>query len=321
VGGERGALVSLVAALFPGQGSQHEGMGRALMEAFPESAEIFRRADAALRDDLSGACFRGPEDLLARTEWTQPAILTVSVAALEALRSRGFAVSAMAGHSLGEWSAHVAAGSLDFEEAVAAVRQRGRFMQEAVPVGQGAMAALVGLDPSEVEAVCAMAAQGEIVSPANYNGGGQVVIAGHASAVDRAMERARSEGARRAVKLPVSAPFHCALMEPAARRLRPVIEAMEVRDPSVPVWSNADAQPVSTAEGVRAALVRQVDAPVRWQEEIEGMVRSGVSTFVEIGPGRVLSGLVRRIAPQATVCSVSDPEGVRSALAQLEGAA
>ena len=296
-------------------------MGRELASSFPEAADIFRRADVALSDDLSGACFEGPEDLLARTEWTQPAILTVSLAAFAALRSHGFEPSAVAGHSLGEWSAHVAAGTMTFEDAVLAVRERGRFMQEAVPVGVGAMAAIVGLAEDRVEALCALAAQGQIVGPANLNGGGQVVIAGHTAAVERAVEKALAEGARRAVKLPVSAPFHCPLMRPAADRLRPLLETMSLRDPALPVWTNVDAAPVSSAEEARSALVRQVDAPVRWYEEIEGIVRSGISHFVEIGPGRVLSGLVRRIAREANVWSVSDPDGVRNALAQLEGAA
>lgn len=310
-------MVRPFAALFPGQGAQHAGMGRDLASAFPEAEAVFRRADEVLGEDLSGLCFFGDDASLARTEWTQPAILTVSAAAFAALRERGANPIAAAGHSLGEWTAHVAAGTIALEDAVAAVRLRGRFMQEAVPEGDGAMSALIGLEPSEVVEICRRAEEGETVTPANFNGGGQIVIAGHSGAVDRAMALALEAGAKRAVRLDVSAPFHSPLMRPAAERMGPVLEALPFRDPAIAVWTNVDATPVRNAGAARSALHRQIDAAVRWEEEIRNMVASGIDTFVEIGPGRVLSGLVRRIAKGATILSVSDAEGVSSAAAQL----
>jgi [acyl-carrier-protein] S-malonyltransferase len=293
-------------------------MGRDLAEAFPESAEVFRRADEVLGEDLSGLCFSGSEESLARTEWTQPAILTVSAAAFAALRERGAVPIAAAGHSLGEWTAHVAAGTVPFADAVSAVRLRGRFMQEAVPLGVGAMAAVMGLDVRSVVELCRRAEEGETVRPANFNGGGQIVIAGHAGAVDRATALALEAGAKRAVRLSVSAPFHSPLMRPAAERMGAVLAGLPLRDPQIPVWTNVDAMPVRTAESARSTLLRQIEAPVRWEEEIRNMVDSGIDTFVEIGPGRVLSGLVRRIARDATVLSVRDAEDVSSAVAFLE---
>ncbi len=318
MGRERGAMVSPFAALFPGQGSQYAGMGRDLADAFPESAEVFRRADEVLGEDLSGLCFSGTDESLARTEWTQPAILTVSTAAFAALRRRGAVPIAAAGHSLGEWTAHVAAGTIPFADAVSAVRLRGRFMQEAVPLGVGAMAAVVGLDARTVLEVCRRAEDGETVRPANFNGAGQIVIAGHSAAVERAAALALEAGAKRAVRLSVSAPFHSPLMRPAAERMASVLADLPFRDPEIPVWTNVDATPVRTGEAARSTLLRQIDAPVRWEEEIRNMVDSGIDTFVEIGPGRVLAGLVRRIAKGATVVSVADAEGVSSALALLE---
>lgn len=293
-------------------------MGRDVASTFPEAAEIFRRADDALGEDLSGLCFSGTEESLARTEWTQPAILTASIAAFAALEARGATPIAAAGHSLGEWTAHVAAGTLPFADAVAAVRLRGRFMQEAVPVGVGAMAALIGLDAAAVVEICRNAENGDTVRPANFNGGGQIVIAGHSGAVDRATSLALEAGAKRAVRLSVSAPFHSPLMRPAAERMGPVLADLPFRDPDIPVWTNVDAAPVQTADTARATLHRQIDAAVRWEEEIRNMVASGIDTFVEIGPGRVLSGLVRRIAKDAEVFSVSEAEGVSSAIARLE---
>lgn len=293
-------------------------MGRDLADAFPEAAALFRRADEVLGEDLSGLCFSGTEESLARTEWTQPAILTVSAAAFAALRERGAVPIAAAGHSLGEWTAHVAAGTVPFADAVAAVRLRGRFMQEAVPLGVGAMAALLGLDVPSVVEICRRAEDGETVRPANFNGGGQIVIAGHSGAVERATALAIEAGAKRAVRLPVSAPFHSPLMRPAAERMASVLADLSFRDPEMPVWANVDASPVRTGERARSTLLRQIDAPVRWEEEILNMVDSGIDTFVEIGPGRVLAGLVRRIAKDATVLSVSGAEGVSSAISLLE---
>jgi [acyl-carrier-protein] S-malonyltransferase len=305
VGGIGGALVSGVGFLFPGQGSQHPGMGRDLHDSFPESREIFERADAALGFPLARLCFEGSEEDLARTEITQPAVLTVSIAALRALEARGVRPGGAAGHSLGEYSAHVAAGTITFEDAVRTVHLRGRFMQEAVPLGVGSMAAILGLDRAAMERICAEAAEGEIVSPANLNGGGQIVIAGHAGAVRRASARALEAGAKRAVPLAVSAPFHCALMEPARERLRPVLEAVPFRDPDVPVYTNVDAEPVRSGRAAREALLRQVASPVRFEDSVRRMAADGFLRFAEVGPGRVLAGLVRRIRKDVEVLGAS----------------
>ncbi len=307
------------AFLFPGQGSQFPGMGKDLAEAYPECASVFRLADEVLGIPLARTCFEGTDEELARTETTQPAVLTVAVAALAALSARGVRPSAVAGHSLGEYTAHVAAGTLAFPDALRTVRLRGRFMQEAVPVGQGAMAAVLGLAPSRVEEICAEAAEGEVVSPANLNGGGQVVIAGDASAVRRALALAAEAGARRAVPLPVSAPFHCALMRPAAERLEPVLRGTPFGDPQVPVFTNADAAPVRGGEPARDALIRQVVSPVRWEELVLRMASEGLDTFVEVGPGRVLSGLTRRIAKEARVLPAGTPAEIEAAARELGG--
>jgi len=292
-------------------------MGRALADAFAESREVFERADRALGRPIARLCFDGSAQELALTENTQPAILAASVAALEALGARGLRPAAAAGHSLGEYTAHVAAGTFDFETALRTVRARGAFMQEAVPIGVGTMAAVLGLAPEAVVAVCREAAGDEIVEAANFNGPSQVVIAGHAAAVDRAVGAARAAGARRAVILDVSAPFHCALMRPAAERLRPVLEAIEFRDPHFAVYVNADAEPVRTAAAAESALVRQVAAPVRWEESVERMLSDGIEAFVEVGPGRVLAGLVRGIRKGVLVLSAGDPEGVERVAEEL----
>lgn len=306
------------AAVFPGQGAQHPGMGRAFFESFPECRAVFQEADEALGEALSRTCFDGTEAELSRTETTQPAILTVALAALRAFEKRGARPSWGAGHSLGEYAAHVAAGTFSFADAVRTVRLRGKFMQEAVPLGQGAMAAVLGLDAESLGRVCAASAEGEVVAPANFNGPGQIVIAGSAAAVARASARALAAGARRAVPLPVSAPFHCALMAPAAARLLEVLAEVPFGDPALPVYSNVDAAPVRTAAQARDTLVRQVASPVRWHEEIETMVQAGIETFVELGPGKVLAGLIRRIAPHAEIFSVSDPAGLDAALEAVE---
>jgi [acyl-carrier-protein] S-malonyltransferase len=284
----------------------------------PDAATVFEAADRALGFDLSTLCFRGSEAQLARTEITQPAILTVAVAAYRAFAARGgLAPVAAAGHSLGEYAAHVAAGTIGFEDAVRTVHQRGRFMQDAVPEGTGVMAAVLGLDRPALERACAESAQGEIVSCANFNCPGQIVIAGHAAAVARACEAALAAGAKRAVPLPVSAPFHCALMEPAAKRLAPVLEALNFRDPDVPVYTNVDAAPVRDGVRARDALVRQVASCVRWEDEVERMLADGIDTFVEFGPGKVLAGLLRKIRKDARVVSVSDLAGVDAVLSAV----
>ena len=309
------------AFVFPGQGSQKAGMGRALAEAFPESRAAFAEADDAIGFSLSGLCFEGPDEDLQLTANTQPAILATSIAAYRALAGRGLRPARVAGHSLGEYSALVAAGSLPLAEAVRLVRRRGQYMQEAVPVGVGAMAAILMLDLAAVEEACRKAADGEVVAPANMNSPGQVVIAGHKGAVERAMELCKAAGAKRAVPLPVSAPFHCALMKPAQDRLEPELRAAAFRDPEVPLVNNVDARTVTTAAECREGVIRQVSSPVRWQESVERLVADGITTFVEVGPGEVLAGLVKKIAKGTTVLNVNDPESLEKTAAALQGAA
>ena len=307
-----------VAFVFPGQGSQAVGMGRALALAFPESRAVFDEADRTLGFSLSRLSFEGPEADLQLTANTQPAILTTSIAALRALEAAGAPRPAyVAGHSLGEYSALVAAGTLGLPEAVATVRRRGQYMQEAVPVGQGAMAAILALDLPAIEAACADAAQGEVVAPANINCPGQVVIAGHAAAVDRAIEGCKARGAKRGLKLPVSAPFHCALMKPAQGRLAADLEGLAFRDPEVPLVNNVDARVVTTGPACREGLVRQVSGAVRWQQSVETLVSLGVSTFVEIGPGAVLAGLIKKTSRDARVLHVDDPASLEKTVAAL----
>jgi len=283
-------------------------MGRALADAYPICRETFAEADAALGEPLSRLCFEGPEDRLMLTENTQPAILAVSTAACRLLESRGLTPSYVAGHSVGEYSANVAAGTFGFDDALRIVRRRGRYMQEAVPVGEGAMAAVLGLDAEKVAQACAESAEGEVVSPANLNGAGQVVIAGARDAVRRAGERARALGARRVVALPVSAPFHCALMKPAEERLAPELRALSARNPRVPVIANVDAEPKRDRDAAIEALVQQVSAPVRWEAVVGRLASEGVTTYVEVGPGTVLSGLVRKIHREATCVSFGSPD-------------
>jgi len=282
-------------------------MGRALADAFAICRETFAEADAALGEPLSRICFDGPDDQLTLTENAQPAILAVSIAAYRLLASHGVSPAFVAGHSLGEYSANVAAETFAFADALQIVRRRGRYMQEAVPVGVGAMAAILGLEAEVVATACADAAQGEIVSPANLNGAGQVVIAGAAAAVARAGERAKALGARRVIPLSVSAPFHCGLMQPAQARLAPELRALAVRDPRVPIVANVDAEPKRRAADAIEALVAQVSSPVRWESVVRRLASEGVTTYVEVGPGTVLSGLVRKIHRDATVLSVGGP--------------
>ena len=282
-------------------------MGKALADAFPICRETFAEADAALGEPLSATIFEGPEDRLTLTENTQPAILSVSIAASRLLASRGLTPAFVAGHSLGEYSANVAAGTFSFADALRLVRHRGRYMQEAVPAGEGAMAAILGLDAAAVARACADAAQGEVVSAANLNGAGQVVIAGARAAVARAGDRAKALGAKRVVALAVSAPFHCALMKPAEARLAPELRALHTETPRVPIVANVDAGLKREPRAAIEALVQQVSSPVRWEAVVTRLASEGVTTYVEVGPGTVLSGLVRKIHRDATVVSFGSP--------------
>lgn len=293
-------------------------MGKALWESSPQAREVFARADSALDMNLSGLCFQGPEEDLRLTANTQPAILTVSVAAFSALKHEGINPDVVAGHSLGEYSALVAAGSLNFEDAVTAVRKRGQFMQEAVPAGEGAMAALIGQSVEVVEDICREASELGVCSPANLNSPTQIVIAGHHAAVERAVLLAKERGVKRAVMLPVSAPFHCALMKPAAARLEPVLNEIEFRDLAVPLVTNAEASIIQSGSEARHCLIAQVDSPVRWTESIRLLIDRGVSTFVELGPGKVLSGLIRQISRESQALNVEDAQSLDASLAALK---
>jgi [acyl-carrier-protein] S-malonyltransferase len=309
---------SAIAAVFPGQGSQAVGMGKDLFDNFAAARAVFEQADEALGFSLSEMCFAGDEADLQLTANTQPAILTVSVAAYEAARAEGLAEpDVVAGHSLGEYSALVAAGVLEFGDAVRTVRKRGTYMQEAVPVGVGAMAAILGLDASAVEAGCREAAQGQICSPANINSPSQVVIAGNTEAVDRACEILKEKGAKRAIKLNVSAPFHCALMMPAQERLAVDLEALPYREFAFPIVHNVDAAENSQGSIVKTKLTEQVSSPVRWLQTVEGMTANGVERFIEIGPGKVLTGLVRQINRDVVYSNIEDTESLRSTLNSL----
>jgi [acyl-carrier-protein] S-malonyltransferase len=306
----------MIAFIFPGQGSQSVGMGRALASAYPIVRDTFAEADAALGEPLSALCFEGPADRLTLTENTQPAILTTSVAIYRLLASRGWTPDFYAGHSLGEYSAHVAAGTLSFADALVAVRHRGQYMQQAVPVGEGAMAAILGLDEAGVTAACeessfnSATGAHEVVSAANLNAPGQVVIAGARAAVERAGAAAKARGAKRVIPLNVSAPFHCALMLPAQRRLEPELRSMKVEAPRRPVFANVDAEPKRDGVSAIDALVRQVSGAVRWEQLVRRLASEGVRTYVEVGPGTVLTGLVRKIDREAQVMNVEDEQGL-----------
>lgn len=306
-----------IALLFPGQGSQAVGMGKELAENFPVARQTFEEADEALGYKLSQLCFEGPEDQLRMTEITQPAILTVSVAALRAIEAQTPKPSYVAGHSLGEYSAHVASGTFSFADAVRTVRNRGKYMQEAVPVGVGAMAAILGMDLDKVTAVCADAAQGEVCSAANINSPEQIVISGNTSAVERATKLADERGAKRAKLLPVSAPFHCSLMKPAQDRLEGDLDKLAMQRPVYPVVCNVDAVPVSEAAVALQTLVRQVTGSVKWEQCMRFLIAQGVQTFIELGPGKVLCGLMRQIDRSNTCLNVADEASLAKTIEAL----
>jgi [acyl-carrier-protein] S-malonyltransferase len=312
---------SQIAFLFPGQGSQTVGMGKELAENYPVARRTFEEADETLGYKLSELCFEGPEEKLKLTEITQPAILTASVAAWRVLEEKGLkpelVADYVAGHSLGEYSAHVAAGTLAFADAVRTVRNRGRYMQEAVPVGVGAMAAILGMTFDKVSEISNEAAQGEVCQAANINSPEQIVISGHAGAVNRAIKLATDRGAKKAISLPVSAPFHCSLMQPAQERLAADLGALSFQDPSFPVVCNVDAAVVDSAEAARGALIRQVTGSVKWEPSVRLLIDRGASLFVEVGPGKVLWGLMRQIDRSKTCLTVGDEASLQKTLAQV----
>ena len=308
---------SKIAFIFPGQGSQAVGMGKDLAEKYPIARRTFEEADEALGYKLSEVCFNGPEDQLRLTEVTQPAILTVSIAALRGLEGRVPKPSFVAGHSLGEYSAHVASGTMTFADAVRTVRSRGKYMQEAVPVGVGTMAAILGMEFEKVAAVCQDAAQGEVCSPANINSPEQIVISGNTAAVERGIKLADERGAKRAKLLPVSAPFHCSLMKPAQDRLEKDLNTLKMQKPVYPVVCNVEASLVADELRARETLVAQVTGAVKWEQSMRLLIENGVQTFLEIGPGKVLCGLMRQIDRSTTCLNVGDEASLSKTLSQL----
>ena len=308
---------SSIVFLFPGQGSQAVGMGKDLADNHPVARRTFEEADEALGYKLSQLCFEGPEEKLKLTEITQPAILTASVAAWRVLQEKGLKPDFVAGHSLGEYSAHVAAGTLTFADAVRTVRNRGKYMQEAVPVGVGAMAAILGMTLDKVREIASDAAQGEVCEAANINSPEQIVISGHAGAVERAIKLAIERGAKKAVSLPVSAPFHCSLMQPAQNRLAEDLGALSFQKPSCPVVCNVDAAIVASAEAAREGLIRQVTGAVRWEPSMRLLIGKGAGLFIEVGPGKVLWGLMRQIDRSRTCVTVGDEASLQKTLEQI----
>lgn len=307
-----------LAYIFPGQGSQYPGMGKNLIENFPTAKKIFEEADDALNFSISRLCFQGSVEDLQLTENTQPAILAMSAAVLRTIESEGFPrPNYVAGHSLGEYSGLLGARSLSLTDAVRTVRSRGRYMQEAVPFGTGAMAAVIGAKLKDIEKACAEAGQGQVCAPANINSPGQVVIAGNAEAVDRASELLKAGGAKRVIKLNVSAPFHCVLMDPAQERLAAALETVGFRDLAMPLVTNVDAAEIAKGSEAQDSLVRQVTAPVRWLESMEALIEKGVDTFVEVGPGKVLTGLMRQISREVNCFNVEDAASLKSTAAAL----
>jgi len=304
-----------IAFIFAGQGAQYVGMGRELALAYPAAQATFAAANRALGFDIERLCYEGPEEELNKTENTQPAILTVSVAALRVLQQAGMRPAVAAGLSLGEYSALVAAEAIEFEAAVALVQKRGRFMQEAVPLGQGKMAALLGMERGAVLELCERSKEFGIIEPANYNCPGQIVIAGETAAIERAVHLAPEMGAKRAVMLPVSAPFHCRMLRPAGERLAAELAGVAVRDPQLPVLTNVKADYVTTAAAVKEALIKQVSSPVLWEDIVRRMLDEGVDLFIEIGPGKTLGGFVKKVSKEAVTYNVEDPESLEKVLA------
>jgi len=306
-----------IAFVFPGQGSQYVGMGKDLWENFDEVKALYKEASEALGYDVKELSFNGPQEELNKTSRTQPCLLTASIAAYRVLSSHGIASSLMAGHSLGEYSAIVASGVISFKEAVMLTEKRGRFMQEAVPEGKGLMAAILGLDRQKVDDIC-LSVESGYVSPANYNSPGQIVIAGEKTAVEDAMKLAKNAGAKRALALSVSAPSHCTLMVEASNRLAELLNTINIKDPEVPIVNNADAVILTTADRIKASLIKQLNSPLLWEDSVRNMVQTGVDTIIEVGPGKVLTGLIKRIEPSVRLFNVEDTASLNKTLEELK---